>query len=61
MENSNVNRIEIIKKDDNVIQLRVQDGDTVSSYIISPDDIEKNWIDNIFSMSISMIKNVEKN
>ncbi|CAG7581406.1 MAG: hypothetical protein SLAVMIC_00826 [uncultured marine phage] len=56
----NINRIEIIKKDDNVIQLRIQDGDSVSSYIISPDEIEKAWIDNIFSMSVSMRQNAEK-
>jgi hypothetical protein len=55
----NVNRVEIIKKNDGIIQLRIQDGDNVSSYIINPSEVERTWIENIFSMSVSMVKNNE--
>jgi len=41
--------VEVIKKGDK-FQIRVTNGDETSSYIITPDEIEKSWMDNIFSM-----------
>ena len=60
MNSKDLNRVEIIKKD-GVIQLRVSDGNQVSSYIIEPTEVERGWLDNIFSMSTSMINRSEQN
>jgi hypothetical protein len=52
--------VEVIKKGNNY-QIRITKGKETFSYIITPDKVDQSWIDNIFSMTTSIINKNELN
>lgn len=60
VSDSDNDSVEVIKKGSNY-QIRVTNGNETLSYIITPDKIEQSWIDNIFSMAVSIINKNELN
>lgn len=58
-----IKSVEIIKKGDGVVQLRISDGSSISSFIIDNDIYENmdEWVKDIFITSESIIKNINNN
>lgn len=58
-----IKSVEIIKKGDGVVQLRISDGSSISSFIIDNDIYENmdEWVEDIFTTSESIIKNINNN